>query len=155
MPAIESAWDLITHHEGYRARVYDDATGGVIVPGCKVHGHPTIGIGRALDVRGVTRSEAEYLLKNDLAFVRVEAEKYDWFYDLNEPRQAVVLSMLFQLGPSGFRGFHQTRKALARGDYERAAVEMLDSKWARDDSPTRAIHQASMMAHGTWEGEAV
>ena len=153
MPAIDSAWDLITSQEGFRASVYDDATGFPIVPGSRVSGHPTIGIGRALDVRGITRTEAEFLFQNDLAAVRVEAEKYRWFHDLNEPRRAVVLSMIFQLGAAGFRRFSKFRQAMACADFSAASMEMLDSKWARVDSPGRALLQAGMILHGSWEGE--
>ena len=40
----------LTDEEALRFVVYDDATGRPIVPGTHVIGHPSIGIGRALDV---------------------------------------------------------------------------------------------------------
>lgn len=58
---------MLRAEEGLRLTVYDDATGKPIKPGTLVKGHPTIGIGRALDVNGITEAEAEYLKANDVA----------------------------------------------------------------------------------------
>ena len=56
----------LTRDEGQLLTVYDDATGAAIKPGTSVKGHPTIGIGRALDVHGISAAEAAYLLGNDI-----------------------------------------------------------------------------------------
>jgi GH24 family phage-related lysozyme (muramidase) len=56
---------MLEREEGLRTLVYDDATGKPIGPGSVVQGHPTIGIGRALDVNGITAVEADFLLEND------------------------------------------------------------------------------------------
>lgn len=51
--------------EGKRNFVYDDATGHAIGPGTHCVGHPTIGVGRALDVHGISMSEGQLLNAHD------------------------------------------------------------------------------------------
>jgi hypothetical protein len=57
-------------------------------------------------------------------------------YDkLTEPQKGVMVNMLFNMGPGGtdegkgLGGFKGMRKALAKGDTLKAAVEMIDSGW--------------------------
>ena len=50
---------LLTADEGMRLDLYDDKTSKTIKPGSVVEGHPTIGVGRALDVFPLTREEGQ------------------------------------------------------------------------------------------------
>lgn len=43
--------------------------------------------------------------------------------------QKVLIDMAFNLGLTRLNGFVEMRKALLRGDYNKAADEMIDSKW--------------------------
>ena len=149
MSAIASAWDLVTFHESLRRQVYDDATGKPIVPGTHVIGHPTVGYGRALDVRGITKGESEYLMKNDMAKARVVAERHAWFHGLSEPRQAVCLDMIHNLGAGGFWAFRKMISALARRDFEEAGIQLLDSKYA-EQVRTRALRNYDILIRGAW-----
>ena len=82
---------MLARHEGIRLLVYDDATDQPITQGTLVHGHPTIGIGRALDVHGITPDEAEYLLSNDVDDVVASLRKeFYWYTLLNGPRQDAI-----------------------------------------------------------------
>ena len=49
----------------------------------------------------------------------------------------VVTEMVFQMGTKGVGKFKKTLKYLNEGNYKKAAVEMLDSRWARQ-TPRRA-----------------
>jgi len=49
-----------------------------------------------------------------------------------------VVEMIYQMGMAGFLGFKKTIAALKAGNYQLAAAEMLNSRWARQDSPNRA-----------------
>ena len=138
----------LTRDEGMRLTVYDDATGKPLRPGDTLKGHPTIGIGRALDTHGISQQEAYALLHNDIFSITDElyrripsAEK------LNEVRQMVLACMAFQMGVEGLLGFHDTLAAVGRGDYGIAAAGMLDSKWAKQ-TPARAERLAEMMKTG-------
>jgi len=138
----------LTRDEGIRLAVYDDATGEPIKPGSHVVGHPTIGIGRALDTHGITEREANELLHNDILAVSAEIYKrLPWVEHLDEVRQMVLASMAFQMGVEGLLGFHNTLAAIARGDYGIAAAGMLDSKWA-EQTPARAERLAAMIKSG-------
>ena len=52
------------------------------------------------------------------------------------------------MGAEGLLGFRRMLTALAVGDYQGAAMEMLDSKWARSDSSSRAERLVRMMREG-------
>ena len=107
--------------ENLRLRPYPDTTG-----------HLTIGVGRNLDTIGVTRDEALYLLDNDIARVHVEARQaWPWVAALDPVRQAVLLNMLFNLGLPRLKTFRRFLAALEAGEYQRAADEMLASRWAK------------------------
>lgn len=105
-------------HEGLRLRPYVDTVGKL-----------TIGVGRNLTDVGITEEEAQLLLANDLERVRKDLETFSWFHTLDEVRRRVVMDMRFNLGPTGFRGFVGMIAALARRDYQAAALHMQESKW--------------------------
>ncbi|MFC7552623.1 glycoside hydrolase family protein [Pseudoroseomonas wenyumeiae] len=113
-----------------------------------MRGHPTIGIGRCLDRRGITTAEALGLLENDLAEIRTAvAAALPWAAELTGNRRMVLEAMAFQLGLAGLLGFKGTLAALRRGDHEAAAAGMLASLWARQ-TPARAQRMAMMMRAG-------
>jgi lysozyme len=140
--------ELLTREEGVRLTVYDDATGKAILPGTKVVGHPTIGIGRALDRKGLTQDEVQHLLANDLVEVQAQvAMALPWSTALTNNRRMVLEAMAFQMGITGLLGFKNTLAMIQRGDYEAAAAGMLNSLWARQ-TPARAARMAEMMRRG-------
>ena len=74
----------LTRDESCRLVAYDDATGAPIKPGTTVKGHCTIGVGRALDARGISPAEAQYLLSNDIAAFTLGLQRaYPWFNGLD------------------------------------------------------------------------
>jgi lysozyme len=58
-----------------------------------------------------------------------------------------VLSMIFNLGLTRFKGFYNTIRAIERHDYATAAALMLQSKWAKQVGP-RATRLSEMMRTG-------
>jgi lysozyme len=72
-----------------------------------------------------------------------------WFDGLNEPRQAVLLQMAFQLGTNGLLGFPNTLAAVRDGRWEDAANGMLASRWYQQ-TPNRVNRLARQMALGQW-----
>lgn len=140
--------ELLRREEGLRLTVYDDATGKPLLPGMKVVGHPTIGIGRCLDRKGLTTAEATLLLENDIAEIQAElARALPWATGLSETRRVVLQAMAFQLGLAGLLKFRATLAAIQRGDYAAAADGMLASLWACQ-TPARAARMAAMMREG-------
>lgn len=59
--------------------------------------------------------------------------------------QEVVVNMSYQLGPTGLKGFKNFREALWKGDFSKAADEVLDSELARKDAPDRANRHAEAL----------
>ncbi|BAQ90291.1 Phage-related lysozyme (muraminidase) (COG3772) [uncultured Mediterranean phage uvMED] len=133
--------EMIKEHEGVVPHAYQDS-----------RGYWTIGVGRLIDEKlggGLSDGEIDYLLANDLKRCRKEAEEYSWFNKLNEPRQAVILSMLFNLGKPNFDKFKNMQAAMEEGDHMTASNEMLDSLWAGQVG-RRAIEMSEMMQSGEW-----
>ncbi len=128
---------LLITHEGLRLKPYRDTRGKL-----------TIGVGRNLDDVGITEEEALYLLKNDIKRVLdFLKERLPYWNGLTETRKMALVDMCFNLGPGGFLSFKRMLRALEREDYEQAAREMLDSRWARQVG-RRAEELAEMMREG-------
>lgn len=114
----------------------------------------TIGIGHAgSDVYpGLVWTDAQI----DDVFAKDVAEKtaqvveaLPWFGTLNEPRQAVLLQMAFQLGTVGLLKFARTLQAVHEGRWADASAGMLNSVWA-SQTPHRAARLAQQMQTGEW-----
>lgn len=133
--------------EGTRLLVYDDATGLPIKPGSVVKGHPTIGIGRALDVHGLSQAEMLYLVGNDCSDIQYALGLNAWYHDLDTVRQAALGLMSFQLGVQGCLSFHGMIDSLKDKDWAGAAHAALDSQWAKQ-TPHRAQRVADMFTSG-------
>lgn len=114
----------------------------------------TLGIGRLVDRRrggGITDEEADYLLTNDIRTrVKDLTFRLPWFSKLDGARQGAMVNMSFQLGVDGLLGFNRTMAFMAAGAYDKAAVEMLDSQWAKIDSPNRAKRLSEQVRTGRW-----
>lgn len=116
-------------------------------------GYLTVGIGRNLHTRGITIEEAKILVSNDIEYFADKLARglpmmqYTFFADLDEVRKTVLIDMCFNLGVAGLYKFENMFKALERKDYDSAAKEMLDSKWAQQVKG-RAIKLAQMMKTG-------
>lgn len=133
------AFKLVSEEEGRIAHVYLDS-----------EGFWTIGVGCLVDARkgGALCDEAiDAQLEHDLKLARSRAAALPGFVQCNDVRQAVLVSMCFQLGV--LDGWPKFRKALAAGDYDAAANEGLNSLWAKQ-TPNRAKRQMQMLRTGEW-----
>ena len=134
------------HAEGYRRHPYLD-TAGVL----------TVGFGRNLEAVGVSRGEALMLLANDLdAAIEALAARWPWTGSLAEARLGTRIELCVNLGAAGLAEFTRMWGALAAGDFERAAAEILDSDAARSAPglQLRYARLARQMRTGTWTDEA-
>ena len=134
--------EMIKRHEGVVPYAYQDS-----------RGYWTIGVGRLIDEElggGLFDDEIDYLLTNDINRCIEEAETYPWFAGLSEPRQAVVISLLFNLGKPRWDGFKKAQAAIAEGDMAEASRQLLDSKWARQVGK-RAHEMAAQLQSGEWK----
>lgn len=141
----------IKRHEGKKLRAYDDADGVEIKPGKVVSGWVTIGYGRNLIGRGITDAEADYLFENDMNdFIDKVNERWPWIQKLDMPRKWALYNMSFNMGIEGLAQFTQTLDAIKNKQWERAAVEMLDSKWAKQVGQ-RAKDLSAQIRSGDWQ----
>lgn len=140
---------MLMQDEGMKLVVYDDANGKAIVPGSIVLGHPSIGIGRALDTDGITTEEAIYLRDNNILKCRQAAGTFPWFRGLDSVRQDVIVMLIFNMGLGGVCEFKNMLAAMARGDYTQAASELLASRWSAQVK-ARAVRLADLLRSGQY-----
>ena len=149
MATLEDTASDLAHWEGFRPFVYDDATGLPITSGTLVQGHPTIGYGFCLDTHGLNIKEADVILSQRIANLQNWAayELAAIWNKLARARQRVVLGMVYQVGITGYRKFIAFNIALANGNYDGAARELLNSEVAKQ-CPRRWAWYAKMMRAG-------
>jgi lysozyme len=94
-------------------------------------GRLTIGIGRNLDDKGISRGEAYYLACNDVE--ECEEDLRELFPVIwptfSGDRQRALANMRFNLGPHGFRGFHGMIAAIRSGKWQLVAEHAEASHW--------------------------
>src|SRR6476620_2482894 len=132
---LEFIKHLLIHDEGLRLFPYVDCCPNKKWYECKCgdkRGKLTIGVGRNLDDVGITESEAMHLLNNSIneTHVNVERNFGSWFNKLNSARKIVVISMAYNMGIEGLRGFQKMIKSITSGDFMSAGNHMMLSKWA-------------------------
>ncbi len=129
--------EQIKYHEGLRLKPY-------VCPAGKL----TIGYGRNIEDCGITKYEAELLLAHDITAVESELkDKLEFWATLDPVRQAVLINMAFNMGVNGLMKFKKTLALIANGDYSSAAIEMMDSRWAKQVSK-RALDLSVQMDLG-------
>ncbi len=126
----------LNRDEGRRLKPYLDTVGKL-----------TIGVGRNLTDVGISESECDMLLENDIARTRAWLDlKLPWWRDMDKVRQRVLINMTFNLG-SKVLTFVNTLAAMQHANYAAAANGMLASKWAKQVG-ARANRLADMMRTG-------
>ena len=156
-------YDLLGFEEGWREKPYIDTLG-----------YPTVGFGFVIGPKGaplanytfkLPRTAGEVWMRCILDQMCVDTNKYQPVDTAlqylagratgslyNDPRCAVLLSMCYQMGVAGVADFKSTLAFIARGDFTKAAVNMLSSKWATQ-TPKRAQRHARQMQTGQWAQE--
>jgi lysozyme len=134
--------DKVIEHEGMVCQVYQDTLG-----------IDTIGIGRNLRDRGITKEELEYMdisgmeevykkgiseadarymAMNDIRIVEKELVAVHPCVDnLDAVRQMILVDMAFNMGVPRLCKFKKMWYAIHDLNFEAASFEMTDSKWAR------------------------
>ena len=135
---LERIKEQLVRHEGLRLKPYRCPAGKL-----------TIGYGRNLDDNGISKAEAYVLLENDIQNCERQLldEIPEIYNGLDEVRKSVLLNMCFNLGIGGLLSFNNTLAFVKAGDWERAANNMLVSKWAKQVG-RRAIELSEMMRKG-------
>jgi len=149
-------------HEGLRLSVYKDSLG-----------IDTIGIGRNLQDRGISKEELDeldipsidhiyedgiteadaiFLAENDVQIVEEELVRaHPCVEELDAVRQLVLIDMAFNLGVPRLCKFKKMWAGVHAKQFDVAAKEMLDSRWARQVK-SRSTKLAHAMHHGEFNG---
>lgn len=123
--------------EGLKLKPYRDSVGKL-----------TIGVGRNLDDVGISAAEADALLEADIVRAAADLDRaLPWWRGLSEARQRALVNMAFNLGLPRLLGFKAMLADLERGDYEGAAREAIDSRWAKQVG-ARGQRIAMLLAEG-------
>lgn len=116
--------------EGFKYEIYLDHLG-----------YPTLGVGHLiLDSdpeykfpvgTGVPEDRIHECLEQDIDIVCKELDWNEpWWRQLSDNRQRVVANMCFNLGYPRFKKFKKFIGAMQVSDWEKAAEEMMDSRWS-------------------------
>lgn len=119
----------IIRHEGYIREIYL----------CS-EGHPTFGVGHLVtpdDMEHswpvgtpVTEERIESVFQEDFLDALEDAESLvESLYDKPDDVIRVVVNMAFNIGRSRLRQFKKMLRAIESNKFEKAANEMVDSKW--------------------------
>jgi lysozyme len=132
--------DQLKRHEGMELKPYKCTSDKL-----------TIGIGRNLEDVGISEKEAEMLLQNDVQQVTAQLkEKFPWVLQLDEVRFAALINFTFNVGIGTASKFVNAMALLKAGNYDTAADEFLDSRWAKQVGQ-RAIEVTEQIRTGEWQ----
>lgn len=128
-------------------------------------GYPTIGVGQRIGPKGAPLKLYEFTVSKALAAVWLADKVKETLADMdkypniraamavcNTARQAVLISMAYQMGAEGLSKFANTLKYVAAERWHEAQAGMLASLWAKQ-TPNRANRHAIQMLTGNWYPE--
>lgn len=151
-PEVKARLEYIKSNEGFRDRIYKDTKG-----------KNTIGYGFNLDdstvrklvpadvvsgKRPLTKAEAEPILMQLSKVAENDAMTYvgAGTYKKMSPFKKMALNdMAYNMGLAGLNSFDDMRAALVSDNTTESAKQLLDSKYAREDVPLRALKNAALI----------
>lgn len=143
-----NVYKLIEQEEGFRENPYH----------CS-EGYPTIGYGQRIGPRladlamyemAMPESVARLWLSNNVRNISDRLSRELFYLQCNDVRAAVLISMAYQMGVTGLLKFRKMIAAIENNDWEEAAKEALDSRWATQ-TPERAKRNAEALRTGEWK----
>ena len=128
---IDQLRDTLKIDEGVKYEIYNDHLG-----------YPTFGIGHLVvesdEEHGkpvgtpITEDRVNTVFDKDVAVMVDEAKKIFPNLDtLPEEAQQVIVNMTFNMGRPRLSQFKKFIAGVNAGDWDKAAVEMMDSRWAK------------------------
>tara|TARA_B110000114_G_C15055559_1_gene383123 strand:- start:1051 stop:1455 length:405 start_codon:yes stop_codon:yes gene_type:complete len=134
---------MLIKHEGSKSHAYMCTANKV-----------TVGVGRNIDPEGgigLTKDEISFLLKNDIERVEDElSRRLPWILELSDVRIDALIDICFNLGLPRFLKFAKALDALEQREYDLAADEFMDSRWAKQVG-NRAVTVSNMIRTGEYQ----
>lgn len=127
----------LERHEGRKNKLYRCSAGKL-----------TGGVGFNFDDNPIPEHVIDLLLDHSIRVAITDLRTiFGGQYDsLPDHVRRALINMSFQLGGVRFSKFNNTIKLIKQGEYKKAAAEVLDSKWAKEDSPSRAQEVSKWLA---------
>jgi len=127
---IDKLMEELKIDEGCKYEIYNDHLG-----------YATFGIGHLITERDpehgdpvgtpVSEARVQECFNQDIDIVTNELDdKMQWWRGLDDVRKRVLANMCFNLGYPRLSGFKRFLAAMGASQWETAAEEMMDSKWA-------------------------
>lgn len=145
---------MLNYEEGFKSKPYY----------CS-EGYPTVATGVRIGPKGAKLELYQFTVSKTVAAVWLAELVKETIADMdkhanikaamsvcNDARQAVLISMAYQMGADGLSEFINTLKAVSEKRWADAQAGMLASKWAKQ-TPARASRQANQMLSGNWQPE--
>jgi|TARA_B110000914_G_C15459310_1_gene444996 lysozyme len=112
--------ETIIRHEGTRLDMYQDTLGIW-----------TVGVGHNIQEKGISQAVMELMLEEDLAEAVSELKRsVSFFSKMPEQVQEALVNLAFNMGIPRLMQFKKTLAYLRDGNFEAAADELLDSRYA-------------------------
>ena len=137
---LDKVKERIKTHEGFVNYVYKDTLGKRTVG----YGHLCTDDENWEDGKCYDNSYLNDVFEIDFMEATKQAEELIGNLVLENKANEIILEMVFQLGKTGVSKFKKMWEALSGQDYNKAADEMLDSKWAKQ-TKNRAKSLAKIM----------
>lgn len=113
--------NTLIRHEGLKLLPYKCTAGKL-----------TLGVGRNIEDRGISKETAMQMLDEDIEICLNELmERLNYFETLPTEVQETLVNLCFNMGISRLMKFQLMLGAMEAGQYELAAKELLDSRYAR------------------------
>jgi len=141
--------EYISNNEGCKQKPYMDTKGyWTIGKGHRLFGKPS----DEMIKRGISEEEIEKLFHQDILTAHMACKNaFNGFDSFPEDAKIVLMDMAFNIGEgsdtrkTGVEGFDNMQKAVEEKNWNEAAWQMLDSKYAKEDVPERAIRNALIL----------
>ena len=137
---LDKVKERIKTHEGFVNYVYKDTLGKRTVG----YGHLCTDDENWEDGKCYDNSYLNDVFEIDFMEATKQAEELIGDFVMEKEANEIILEMVFQLGKTGVSKFKKMWEALSGQDYNKAADEMLDSKWAKQ-TKNRAESLAKIM----------
>lgn len=130
--------DQLRRDEGVRPAMYIDSVGIA-----------TIGVGHRLDLP-LCPAAIDAQLRHDVEMADLACQRFAFWPRLSEARRGVLINLCFNVGLQGLLGFAKMLAAIEADDWQRAAAELLDSRYATQVGD-RAKRLARQLITDEWQ----
>lgn len=113
----------------------------------------TIGVGHNLETVPLSYAVRDMILSDDIEAARADIDRLGaWVVELDSVRYATLVNLRFNMGHSTLTKKNpKVLAALARGDFEAAADELLSGPWKDQVGPTRSRVLSEQLRTGIWQ----